>query len=486
MASNKSGNMDIQIIGRKKEILILQEALESNEAEMVAVLGRRRIGKTFLISSAYKENIVFEISGSQSTSTNQQLRNFRDELKNFSGNKLALEIPSDWLSAFQLLKQYLKELDPNQKKVLFFDEVPWLSQHKSGFLEALGYFWNSWASRQNLVVVICGSAASWMIRRIVHDKGGLHNRITKYIHLHPFTLSETEQYLQSRNIHFDRFQILHLYMAIGGIPHYLKAVKAGQSVVQNIDRICFSENGLLKNEFSKLYPALFKHAERHVAIIRALASKWKGMPRTELIEQLKFKSGGGITTLLAELEQSGFIHSYYPFKGKSREKIYRLSDPYSLFYLQFIEPNTSEEGIWFQISQSQQYKSWAGYAFENICLVHVPQIKKALGISGIFSSVSSFYKKSTADLGGAQIDLVLDRKDHVVNLFEIKFYDEPFIPSQDFSNGLQEKRSIFKSSTNTRKQLSWVVLSAFGLKQNQYSLGLVDNVLTLDALFEEV
>lgn len=478
--------MDTQLIGRKKEVLILQEALESNEAEMVAVLGRRRIGKTFLVSSVYKNSIVFEISGTQSASTQLQLRNFRDELSSFYGNKLPLEVPVDWLAAFQMLKQYLKELDPKKKHVLFFDEVPWLSRHKSGFLEALGYFWNSWASRQNLVVVICGSAASWMIRRIVNDKGGLHNRITKYIHLHPFTLNETEVYLHSRNIYFERFQILHLYMALGGIPHYLKAVKAGQSVVQNIDRICFSENGLLKNEFSKLYPALFKHAERYVAIIRALASKWKGMHRIELIEQLKFKSGGGITTLLAELEQSGFIHSYYSFKGKQREKTYRLSDPYSLFYLQFIETNTSEEGIWMQLSQSQQYKSWAGYAFENICLRHVPQIKKALGVSGIFSSVSSFYKKSSPELGGAQIDLVLDRKDHVINLFEIKFYDEPFIPNPEFNKSLQEKRAVFKSSTGTRKQLSWVMLSTFGLKQNQYSLGLVDNVLTLDSLFEEV
>jgi uncharacterized protein len=478
--------MNKSIIGRVKEMDILQEALMSDEAEMVAVLGRRRIGKTFLVSTFYKEQIVFELSGTQGAIVGKQLKNFRDELSEFYKSKLPIELPTDWLAAFQLLKQYIKTLDTTQKKVIFFDEVPWLSGHKSGFLEALGYFWNSWASRQNLVVVICGSASSWMIRRIVHDKGGLHNRITKRIDLKPFTLLETETFLQSKGIFYDRFQVLHLYMAMGGVPQYLKSVKAGQSAAQNIDRICFAEGGLLRDEFSKLYSALFNQADRYIAVIRALASKWNGMDRNEIIEKTKMESGGGITNILEELEQSGFITSYYSFGKKQKEIIYRLTDPYSLFYLHFIETNTDGKDVWLQISTSQKYKSWTGYAFENLALCHIPQIKKAMGMASIYASASTFYQKGASDRGGAQIDLILDRNDHVINLFELKFYDEVFIPTSSFADNLREKKSVFKAATGTNKQLSWVLLSSFGLKHNQYSLGLIDNTLTMDALFETI
>lgn len=452
---------------------------------MISVTGRRRVGKTFLVTTAYREHIVFEITGIQGASLNKQLKNFRDELAGFAGAGLPLETPADWLSAFQLLKQYLKTRLDGNKPVLFFDELPWLANPKSGFLEAFGYFWNSWASRQNLVVVICGSAASWMIRKVVHNKGGLHNRITRHIHLLPFSLGETEAYLKSRGVHLDRYQMLHIYMAIGGVPHYLKAVKGGLSAAQNIDQICFSDTGLLKSEFSKLYPALFKSAERHTGIIRSIAGKWQGMNRTEMLENTKAVSGGGLTAVLEELVQSGFITAYVPFGKKKKEKLYRLTDEYSLFYLQFMEGNTYEgEGFWQHLSQTQDYKSWSGYAFESICLKHLPQIKKALGISGIYSHASAFYHKGGAKEKGAQIDLVLDRKDHVVNLFEVKFYNESFTPDQAFANSLREKMAVFKASTQTRKQIFWTLITTFGLTHNQYSLGLVDTVLTMDALFD--
>ena len=261
--------MPTNLIGRKAERTILEEALLSNEAEMVSVIGRRRVGKTFLVTSTYREQTLFEITGIQNATRPLQLRNFRDVLTEYSQSNLPIEIPTDWLAAFQLLKQYLKPLLNSQKKVLFFDELPWLDTHKSGFLQAFGYFWNSWASRQNLVIVICSSAASWMIQKVVRDKGGLHNRITKRIHLKPFTLAETETYLKSRHIHFDRYQLLHLYMAMGGIPHYLKEIKGGKSAAQNIDTICFSETGLLKDEFSNLFAALFKNSDKHIEVIRS-------------------------------------------------------------------------------------------------------------------------------------------------------------------------------------------------------------------------
>lgn len=359
----------------------MQRALASNEAEMVSVIGRRRIGKTFLVNQVYKEHIVFSVTGIQNAPRSEQLRNFANRLKELAPTALIVTPPKDWLDAFFLLIEFLKQKDQERKMVIFLDELPWMATHKSGFLRGLSYFWNSWAVQQNIIVVICGSAASWMINKVVKHRGGLHNRITKRIQLQPFTLAETEEYLQSRHMHFDRYQIIQLYMAMGGIPHYLKEIVGDESAIQNINNICFSPNGLLRTEFTDLYASLFAHAENHIAIIKALAQKRQGLTRQQLVNTTPLSAGGSISRVLEELLQSGFISSFRPFGKKKKEKLYRLTDEYSLFYLQFIENKEHEgENIWHHLSQTQPYKTWSGYSFESICLKHIPQIKKALSI----------------------------------------------------------------------------------------------------------
>lgn len=477
--------MDTPLIGRKEEKEILQEALSSPEAEMIAVIGRRRVGKTFLVRTVYQKQIVFEITGLQNASKDQQLENFALQLAEASGATLPIRPPSSWLEAFALLITYLKTLDQKNKTVVFLDELPWLATHKSGFLNGLSYFWNSWAVKQNIVVVVCGSAASWMIQKVVNNRGGLYNRITKRIFLEPFTLSETEVYLQSRNIHFNHYQIVQLYMAMGGIPHYLKEIKGGKSAVQNINQICFSKTGILKSEFLRLYPSLFANAEHHMAVIRALAAKRQGLTRNEITQISKVPEGGSTSRVLEELMHSGFISAYRPYGRKKKEKIYRLVDEYSLFYLSFIEGNEDEgPDTWHHLSQTQVYKIWTGYAFESLCLKHIAQIKKALGISGIYSTSSSFYKKGTVGEPGTQIDLLIDRKDGVINLFEIKYHNEPFTVSKAYAENLRNKLSIFRETTRTRKQLFLILIATFGLKENQHSLGLIAQTLNIEDLFE--
>ena len=433
-----------------------------------------------------QEEMAFEITGIQNATRQLQLRNFRDVLTEYTQSSLPIEIPKDWLAAFQQLKIYLKPLVAKKRQVLFFDELPWLDTHKSGFLQAFSYFWNSWASKQNLVVIICGSAASWISQKVVKDTGGLHNRITKRIHLYPFTLAETEVYLRQRNIRFDRYQLLQLYMAMGGIPHYLKEIRGGLSAAQNIDDICFSEMGLLRDEFSNLYAALFKNSEKHLQVVHALASKPYGMTRNALLKQAKLKSGAGLTKVLEELAQSGFILTSFPFGDKRNEVVYRLTDEYSLFYIKFIQNKPKRNtNLWKHLSQTQAYKSWSGYAFENICLQHLPQIKEALRIGGIYSEAATFYKKGTKKDKGAQIDLVLDRNDHVVNLFEFKFYNESFSISKTYANSMRDKMEIFRKTTKTKKQLFWTIISTFGLVANEHSLGLIDTDFDMDILFKE-
>ncbi len=474
------------LIGREKEQEILKKALTSREAEMVAVIGRRRVGKTFLIESVYEKNITFKLSGIQDAPTDEQLKNFVYQLDKAANNSQASQTPSNWLEVFFMLIKYLETKKGEQRQVVFFDELPWLAANKSaGFLRGLSFFWNSWAVRENVVVVICGSAASWMVQKVVNHTGGLHNRITKRIHLKPFTLYETEHFFKSRNIPLTRYQIVQIYMALGGVPHYLKEVESGKSAVQNINDICFSETGLLKDEFSNLYPALFNNAEHHIAVVRALATKRQGMTREEVIKISKIKNGGTLTKILEELELSNFISVYRSYHKKKKDKLYRLTDEYSLFYLHFIENNAYEgNDTWQHLSQTSAYKSWSGYTFESICIKHLPQIKKALSIAGVYAVSSSFFKKGTSTEKGVQIDLLLDRKDQVINLFEIKFYQQEFVMTKAYADTLKQKALVFQQTTKTKKLLLWIFISPYGLKHNQHSLDLVYNLLDLTALFE--
>jgi len=478
--------MTKKIVGRKEEQKILKQLLVSKEAEMLSVIGRRRVGKTYLVRTVYENDIIFEISGLQNATGAEQLRNFANQLRKFSGSKVNIPPPKDWLDAFFLLVDYLEQINLDKKRVVFFDEVPWMATHKSGFLKGLSYFWNSWAVKQNIIVVICGSAASWMIQKILRNKGGLHNRVTKRIRLTPFTLSESEAYLASRGIQLKQYQLIQVYMAMGGIPHYLKEIESGQSATQIIDKICFSENGLLRDEFLSLYPALFQHSDYHLKLIRTLASKPQGLTRVDLIKYTKLTDSGRISTVLIELSESGFITAYPAFGKKKKGNLYRLTDEYSIFYLRFIEKNLAEkEGVWTTFSRSQSYKVWCGYAFENLCLKHVSQIKKALEIGGVYTKSSSFYKKGTAKNQGVQIDLLIDRNDETINLVEIKFYNGVFSISKDYAQKLQEKIQIFKETTKTNKQVFLTFITALGLNSNINSIGLVDNDFDATILFKE-
>lgn len=474
------------LVGRLEEKKTLQSALASPKAEMVSIIGRRRVGKTFLVKSVYLDEIDFEITGIQQATRKEQLRNFMLQLSKYSGDSFPLMAPKDWLEAFYLLSKFLELKKKPGKMVVFLDELPWLATHRSGFLKGLSWFWNSWAVNQPIVVVICGSAASWMIKNVVHHKGGLHNRITKRLYLKPFSLSETEHFLKAKNLNFGRYQILHLYMAMGGIPHYLDEIEAGKSAAQNIDAICFSENGLLWDEFPKLYASLFDNSEAHVKVVRALAGRHKGLTRKEIVQSSGLPEGGGASVVIEKLLHSGFISVYQPFGKKKKDSLYRLTDEFSLFFLRFMENNRQEgPGVWQQWSKTQAYVVWASYAFENICLKHVPQIKKALGISGVYSTASSFLRKGTEEEAGFQFDLLIDRNDHVINICEIKFYAAEFTIDKAIAMDYRNKIAAFRETTRTRKQAFLTMITTFGVKKNQHSLGLVDAELTMDDLFGE-
>lgn len=464
------------LVGRKTELEQISKICTSEQSEFIAVYGRRRVGKTFLIREAFKGRFDFYITGMANVNTKQQLLNFHLALKKYDPAAKEDTPPENWLMAFQQLSALL-EAKATDQKVVFLDELPWLDTAQSGFMPALEHFWNSWASgRNDIILIVCGSAASWMINKLIHNKGGLHNRVTHRIKLEPFTLAESAVFLKSRQAVFDRYQIIQLYMVMGGIPFYLNQVDPGSSAAQNIDWICFRENGLLVTEFDDLYRSLFNKAEKHILIIEALSKKVKGLTREEILTATKLPNAGSSTRLLTELEESGFIRRYHPFGKKERNSLYQLSDFYSLFYLRFIK-DRQDENNWLNGLDDPKHRSWSGYAFEQVCLAHVKEIKQALGISGVQTSVSSWRGK------GAQVDLVIDRKDQVINICEMKFAVGNFSITKKYAEELRNKITAFRAETTSRKALFLTMITTYGLAKNEYSGALVQNDLSMDVLF---
>ena len=474
-----------KIIGREVEKAILLEILEYKDAELIAVYGRRRVGKTFLIRNSFEKQLLFEFSGIHNASLEQQLENFSNVLSKAAG--LGIARPRSWLQAFGMLTDYLTPLIKRQRKVIFFDEFPWIHTPRSGFLQAFENFWNTWASRQkNLVVVICGSAAAWMIQKVINNRGGLHNRVTRRIRLLPFTIGETTAFLRERGINIDLYQILQLYMVMGGIPHYLKEVRVGESSIQAIDRICFTKDGLLYNEFKNLFHSLFDQAEDHIKVIKALAIKATGLTRNEIIDVCKLKSGGGTTQLLEELTESGFMTSYIPFDRTTKDSIYKLTDEYSHFYLKFIEGSKFHgPGTWVRFSTGTSWKSWSGFAFENVCMKHTLQLKKALGIEGVHTETSMWRYRPQKGDQGAQIDLLIDRQDMCINICEMKFSINEYEITKPYAKELETKRKVFQSQTKTRKTLFLTMITTHGVRNLQSYPGLIQSEITMDKLFKQ-
>ncbi len=472
-----------KLIGRIKELETLKSVLNSDKSEFIAVYGRRRVGKTFLIRSALNQKFTFQVTALANATLSQQLTNFHIALlKDYPA--IEHSPATNWFSAFQQLTAYMETVK-EARKVIFFDELPWFDTQASGFIQALEHFWNSWASARNdVILIVCGSAASWMINKLIHNKGGLYNRVTKRIKLAPFTLHECELFLQSKNSVLDRYQIIQLYMVFGGIPYYWDEVIPGKSAAQNINEICFSENGLLRSEFPNLFRSLFNNYQNHEAVINALTQKAKGLTRDEIIDSTGLPNAGSTTRILTELEESGFIRKYTPFGKKSRNSLYQLHDFYSLFYQRFIKNSVLlNQDNWLTYIDSPKYRVWSGYAFEQVCLYHLPQIKQALGISGVQTSVSAWRSKSK--IQGAQIDLVIDRRDQVINLCEMKYSIHPYTINNTYAKELREKTGVFKSETNTRKSVFLTMITTFGLKTNSNSTGLVQNELKMDILFAD-
>ncbi len=486
-----------EIIGRKKEIIFLKNIIAAKQAQFVAFYGRRRIGKTFLIQNCCsKVDVYFEITGIKDGHLKDQLHNFIRKFESifYPSMPFSLKTPATWNDAFRLLTDHIKKIQKSKKIILFFDELPWLSSRKSSFMQNLDYFWNTeWSHLSNLKLIVCGSAASWMLNNLINAKGGLHNRLTKSLLLKPFTLSETKLFLKHKGFALSHAHVLEIYMVMGGVPYYLNALDPSKSVVQNINDMCFQEDGLLYNEFTRLFQSLFDASHVNLLIVKEMAKVRYGISLAQLAEKIDKKVGGRFHERLEELESTGFIQKFIPYGRSKRDSFYKVIDEYSLFYLKWIQELndgvrvTNKENYYNHMMNSASWHAWSGYSFENICYKHIDRIMKALDLSHVPCRLSHWkYQPNPLDIkdSGAEIDLLIDRGDNAVTLCEIKYTMKPFVVDKSFAKNIMQKTDVFQVQTKIKKQVFTALISASGVAKSAWTDEIIQKIVTLDDLFE--
>jgi len=468
------------MIGRKEEQRLLYELAQNGEAELVVVYGRRRIGKTYLVRETFENKFFFNYTGAANITAKQQIKEFTRTLCEHGwvpGEDAA--VPANWFDAFHALRSIISNANIDERLIIFIDEMPWMDNKKSDFVPAFEHFWNGWASGQkNIMLIVCGSAASWITKKIFRNKGGLYNRATRQILLKPFTLKECKDFYINKGINMNTQDIIESYMIFGGIPYYLQLMEKRYSLTVNIERICFGETAPLRYEFERLMDTLFSNASKYIEVLTVLHAKKKGLTRETIAGQINFGNGGNLTRILLELEECGFIRKYKPYGKVKNSALYHLSDPFSAFHLTFIH-NTKNENFWSSFTDNAKHRAWSGYAFEQVCFAHIADIKRAIGISAVHTDISSWISRS--DEKGAQIDLIIDRADRVINLCEIKFAKGPFEIDRSLDLDLRNKIESFRNETKTKKALHMTMITTYGIKPGKYT-SLVQSEVNMDEL----
>lgn len=478
-----------KIIGREIEQQQLGRLLDSKEAEFLVVYGRRRVGKTFLIRNYFKDQFSFyhtalsPLELEEKDLLQAQLENFASSLRRYGAE--IDKLPKSWLEAFDMLIDLLKLKSPSEKIIVFMDEMPWLDTPKSSFVTAFEHFWNGWAAGQdNLLLVACGSATTWIVDKLLANKGGLYNRVTREMHLSPFTLKECEEYYQEHGVVMDRYDQVQCYMAIGGIPYYMSFIEPGYSLAQNLDHLFFTKNGKLTLEFSRLFGSIFSSPEPYKQIIRLLGNCREGLKREDIAQHLNMSSGGTLSKLLEALVVSDFVTRYQYFGKSKREVYYKLTDFYSLFYIRFVEKQRNMKVDFWQNNQlTPSVTAWRGLAFEDVCLVHIDQIRKALGILGIQADYSPWHYVGEGKKKVAQIDLLINRSDRIVNICEMKFCVNTYRMDKEAEANMRNKIQAVMDTLRGRRAIHPVLVTTYGPAKNAYS-GKIQNVVTMDDLFE--
>jgi AAA+ ATPase superfamily predicted ATPase len=470
------------MIGRRKEKRLLLDMADKSAAQFIVVYGRRRVGKTYLVRETFGNRFAFYYTGIYGIGRTEQLTEFERALREY-GHTTASPLRS-WFDAFDELRRLLGDAR-NEKRIVFIDEMPWMDNKGSDFVPALEHFWNGWASgEKNLTFIVCGSATSWITRKIFRNKGGLYNRATLQIKLNPFSLAECKEFFDSGNIRMNYHDIIECYMIFGGVPFYLNMIDRKYGVPGNIDRLCFADGALLGGEYDAMFDSMFGRPEKYIEVVAAINRKKSGITREELAAALSFPDGGNLTRILKELAECGFIRSYRPFGKKKNGALFQLIDPFTCFYHTWMSDEGYEDDhSWSALYGTGAHSAWSGYAFEMVCLSHIAQIKKALGISGVLTSTGS-WRSSGRSGSGAQIDLLLDRNDNVINLCELKYSNKEFVIDKQYDAALRRKAGVFEGETKTKKAVHLTMITTYGISPGMYN-SVFQSEVTMDDLFED-
>lgn len=479
------------ILGRKQEMERLTKYIDSDRSEFIAIYGRRRVGKTFLVKELFDGLFSFRLTGLENVQTREQLLFFSYAMNDYFGVET---LPATWFEAFRALSKALEKCE-NGKKIIFIDELPWLDTPNSAFVSAFEAFWNNWAYyRSDIKLIVCGSATSWMLNNLINSRGGLHNRVTHSILISPFTLQETEQYFKNKGFAYSRSEVLISYMTFGGVAYYLSLFDNKKSVAENVNALCFERGAELADEFHSVFNSLFKNATNYIAVISALSSKGKGLTRTELVENTKLPNNGKLSSILTDLKRCEFIRAYIPFGKKKKDELYQLVDLFTLFHYHFMDVNANfNKDYWIKAIGTPKYNSWCGYAFEIVCLHHIDQILDGLSISGMINQPCSWVYRPSNEMKnddeadpdlktGAQIDLLIDRNDNTITICEMKYSNREYDITKEYDKHVHDRMRTFQKVTKTRKTLTLAYITPNGLSNNVYSR-MVRNQVTADELF---
>ena len=494
------------MIGRKKEIKLLNEICDLEESSLVAIYGRRRIGKTYLVNHMFKKYrqdcLFFEFTGAYDGDKRGQIDNFIDQVYEWFYVEPSFEIKS-WSDAFRFLKRTIdkeiKKRDSNEKVIVFLDEVPWIDRsNKGGFLSALGYFWNTWCEpRENVVLILCGSNSSWIRDKILKNaRGSLYQRVTHQISMYPFDLKETKAYLlEQKGFMIDNKTVTDIYMIFGGVAKYLSFLNPNESSAENIDRVFFSIHGSMYREYDELFSSLFADkSDYYKSVIELLCTRRSGFSLSDISKAFNEKLGGKLRLAIAELEECGFIKGLSKYGNSVRGVNYMIVDPYILFHHKWIKGfsrndiATLPNNYWLHKSSSQSYAVWSGYAFEIVVMVNIRLYLNAIGRLGFFSGVYHWqHMAKSEDEQGAQIDMVVNYGNNIFDILECKYYNSEYVISKEYAKNIKNKLSMFKKYglySKQKSELRLVFLTSYGVKMNAEAHSLNISRVCLDDLFE--
>lgn len=480
------------IIGREEELATISRLYTSERSEFLALYGRRRVGKSFLIEEAMENKFTFMTVGlfikvdkddaeKVESYRQQQLRHFYSSLLEYGLPEEGNPAPTNWLDAMNLLKKLLLS-KRSRRKVVFIDELPWLAGPQSSELVSeLGFFWNQWArKRKDILLIVCGSATSWMIDNVIREYEGLYGRVTETIALKPFTLAECERYWEKRGFHLSRYEVALTYMVIGGVPYYMDSFRPDRTMADNINTIYFNKDKA-RQEFKDVYAGLYSSSEVYINVIRQLGKRFYGMSRTELLEALDKKGGGNFSDVLENLIDSGIIRSYTLYGSPRKQTVYQLMDFFTLFYLRFCE--NTDFTSWRSVQRSKPFYSWAGNSFELLVVEHIQQLADALRIKEYATPFS--WSGDTPDGDEAQIDLVIpataERADYIC---EMKFSEGKYILKEEDADDITRHIEALKNSSihKLSHSIYVVLVTSFGVTESKHRSHLND-IVTLDSLF---